>query len=106
MTNNSGIHPCGHRILVKPEEIEERSEGGIVLMTASTEKMEALAQTFGWVVATGETAYADQPSAWCKVGDRISFAKYSGLLNVGKDGVKYRIINDLDVVSVIDKDVK
>ncbi len=106
MTNNSGIHPCGHRILVKPEEIEEKSEGGIVLMTASTEKMEALAQTFGQVIEVGTTAYADQPAPWCKEGDRISFAKYSGLLNTGKDGVKYRVINDLDVVSVIDKDVK
>jgi co-chaperonin GroES (HSP10) len=106
--NESGITPCGPRILVLPEDVETKTASGIVLQTASTEKMEALAQTFGIVVAMGPLCYLDQPNQepWCKVGDRVSFAKYSGLLNTGKDKKKYRVISDLDIVSVIDKDVK
>ena len=106
MENTSGIKPVGHRVLVLPEEIEEKTKGGIIVTTVSTEKLEALAQTFGRVIAMGETAYADQPSKWCEVGDRVSFAKYSGLLNTGKDEKKYRVINDLDVVSIVDEEVK
>lgn len=104
--NTSGIHPVGPRILVQPEEIETKSEGGIILNTATTEKMEGLAQTFGVVIELGDTCYNDQPAPWCNVGDRITFAKYSGLMNTGKDGKKYRVISDLDVVSIIDKEVK
>ena len=106
MKNESGITPCGHRLLILPEDVEKKTDSGIILGTASAEKMEALAQTFGWVVELGPTAYNDQPAPWCKAGDRVSFAKYSGLLNTGKDKKKYRIINDLDIVSVIDEDVK
>lgn len=106
MINDSGIYPCGPRILVLPEEIEKKSEGGIVIVTDATEKMEALAQTAGLVIAMGDTCYADQPAPWCKVGDRVTFAKYSGLLNKGKDGKKYRVISDLDIVSIIDEEVK
>ena len=105
-SNDSGITPVGHRLLVLPEEIEVKTASGIILNTASTERMEALAQTFGVVVAMGETAYNDQPSPWCKIGDRVAFAKYSGLLNTGKDQKKYRIINDLDVVSIVEESVK
>lgn len=106
MTNESGISPCGHRILVLPEQVKTTTESGIIITTASTEKLEALAQTFGVVVAMGATCYSDQPSPWCKVGDRVSFAKYSGLLNRGKDDKEYRIINDLDIVSIVDEEVK
>jgi co-chaperonin GroES (HSP10) len=104
--NDSGITPCGHRLLVLPEEVEKVTESGIILGTASAEKMEALAQTFGYVIEMGPTAYNDQPAPWCKIGDRVSFAKYSGLLNTGKDKKKYRVINDLDIVSIISKEVK
>lgn len=108
MTNNSGITPCGPRILVLPDEIEKTTASGIILNTGTGEKMEALAQTFGRVIAMGPLCYLDQPNSepWCKIGDRVSFAKYSGLLNTGKDEKKYRVISDLDIVSVIDEDVK
>lgn len=105
-TNESGITPVGHRILILPEQIETKTSSGIIVTSAATEKMEEMAQTFGVVIAMGETCYNDQPSAWCKVGDRVSFAKYSGLLNTGKDEKKYRIVNDLDIVSIVDREVK
>jgi len=104
--NTSGIWPCGHRLLILPENPEITTQSGIVIATGQQEKMEALAQTFGRVIAMGPTAYDDQTQEWCKVGDRVSFAKYSGLLNKGKDGKEYRVINDLDIVSICDKDVK
>lgn len=103
MVNKSGIHPVGHRLLVMPEVIEEVSEGGIILGTHTQMDRERLAQIRGYVVEVGSTAYSDQPTPWCKVGDLITFGKYSGLIYKGEetlDGNEYRVINDLDVVAV------
>jgi co-chaperonin GroES (HSP10) len=67
---------------------------------------EALAQMYGVVIAMGDSCYADQVSQWCKVGDRVSFGKYTGLLYTGTDEQKYRMINDLDVVGLVEEGVK
>jgi co-chaperonin GroES (HSP10) len=106
MENNSGITPCGHRILVLPEDINETTESGIVVFTEAQKDREALAQMYGIVVSMGNTCYADQPSPWCSVGNRVSFAKYSGLIYTGLDGKTYRCINDLDVVAIVEAGVK
>lgn len=103
-TNTSGFKPVGARVLVLPTVVEEKSEGGIIINIGNDLKREELAQINGVVVALGNTCYHDQPEAWCKLGDTIMFGKYSGLFYTGDDEKKYRIINDLDVVSVRDKE--
>jgi len=65
-----------------------------------------MAQINGVVIELGTTAYADQDSPWCYVGDRVIIGKYAGLIYDGADGKKYRVINDLDVVAVIKKEGK
>ncbi|CAB4217133.1 GroS Co-chaperonin GroES (HSP10) [uncultured Caudovirales phage] len=103
--NKSGIHPAGWRVLVSPKEIAEKSSGGIILGTESGRDRENMASTTGVVVAVGDECYKDTKSVWCKVGDKISFAKYAGLLYKGKDGLPYRMINDEDVTGLLDDDV-
>lgn len=101
MDNNSGIIPKGHRILVLPEAVEEVSAGGIIMATATQQQREQMGQTDGVVIAIGATAFSDLGEPWCKVGDRVIFAKYAGLMRKGKDEKEYRIINDLDVVGLL-----
>ena len=103
MENSSGIYPKGHRVLIKAEEVEETTQGGILLPEEMT-KREQLAEIRGRVVEIGSTAYSDQPSPYCSVGDRVIFAKYSGIIYTGKDKIEYRVINDLDVVAVIEEE--
>lgn len=103
MENNSGIYPRGHRVLIKAEEVMEQTAGGILLPGEIT-KRQQLAEIRGRVIALGSTAYSDQDEPFCKVGDRVIFAKYSGIVYDGKDKVEYRVINDLDVVSIIDEE--
>ena len=98
-----GIKPKGPRILVLPDEIEKTTASGIVITTSTSEFREQLAQVDGIVVAMGNTCFHDQPEPWCKVGDRIIFGKYSGIIREGKDGKKYRVINDLDCVATIEE---
>src|SRR5262245_73577 len=96
--NPSGIQPCGWRLVIKPESVEERSRGGIILFTASQKDKEALAQYYGRVIAVGPECWRDSPGPWAKPGDRIIFGRYSGLIFTGEDGESYRVINDSDVV--------
>lgn len=101
MLNTSGIIPLGHRVLVLPEEIETKSAGGII-MPDQLNMREEMSQTKGLVVAVGEDAYCDTKSKWCGEGDTVIFAKYQGLLWDGQDGRKYRVLNDLDIVAIIE----
>lgn len=103
MINESGIYPVGHRVLILPEQIEEKTEAGIILHTSSQKSREEMAQINGIVIELGNTCYNDQQFPWCDVGDKVIFGKYSGLIYDGQDGKKYRIINDLDVVAVVKK---
>ena len=105
-TNPSGINPAGHRVLVLPREIAEVSTGGIILATEGQREREQMSNTTGVVVAMGDTCYTDCPTPWCKVGDKVAFAKYAGLLYTGRDGLKYRMFNDGDITATLDSDVE
>jgi len=105
MTNPSGIVPVGWRILVRPKEVLEKSAGGIILSTEKTKEREQMSNTTGIVIAMGGQCFADEPLPWCKVGDKVIFAKYAGLIYKGKDGIQYRMINDKDITGILDADV-
>jgi len=105
MSNESGINPVGHRILIKPLEIAEVSKGGIILTTDVLKEREQMANTTGVVIDMGDGCYFEDTKPWCKVGDKVIFAKYAGLLYRGKDGQNYRIVNDHDITGTLDADV-
>jgi len=105
MSNESGINPCGWRVLIKPQEINEVSKSGIILTTEITKQREQMGNTTGIVIAMGTQCYADEPEPWCQLGDKVIFAKYAGLVYLGKDGNQYRMVNDKDVTGTLDADV-
>lgn len=102
--NESGLTPCGHRIVVKIDEVERQTESGIIIKEeiADREEMSAIKAT---VIAVGPSAWADQTvgGKWAKVGDRVMIAKFAGQL-WKKGGMKYRVISDLDVIAVINEE--
>jgi co-chaperonin GroES (HSP10) len=104
-TNPSGIWPAGWRVLIKPKEVKEVSKGGIILATEGTKEREQMANTTGIVIAMGDQCYEKMSKPWCVVGSKVIFAKYSGLLYKGKDGIDYRLINDDDITGTLDADV-
>jgi co-chaperonin GroES (HSP10) len=105
MSNVSGINPVGNRILLLPIEVQKTSESGIIIATEETSAREQMANTTGTVIAMGDECYDDEVKPWCKVGDKIIFAKYAGLLYLGRDGKEYRMINDKDVTGYLDPDM-
>lgn len=111
MMNNSGLRPAGHRVVILPEEIETKTASGLIVFTPSAAEREELAQIYGRVVAVGPNCWRDTlwdyvatwvgiKKPWAKPGDRVVFGKYSGLIFPGRDGAKYRVVNDRDIVAV------
>jgi len=127
-SNESGIHPILNRVVVRPDVIEEKTEGGIVVPDSVADQHQ-MAQATGTLIAVGPDAYIHSrtevhrvidntmrlmelrisgydPSKTPKPGDRIQFAKYGGLVNIGKDGDEYRVLNDEDITCLVDEGVK
>ena len=126
MKNTSGIYPKGNRVVIYPDELEEVTEGGIVIPNMVKEHHQQ-GQAMGTVVAIGpdawieNTTYVDRliDGEWktverhttrylepfAEVGDRVFFARYGGLQVEGADGKAYRILNDLDITTKIDENV-
>ncbi len=94
------IKPVLHRVLVKPDEVEKRTQSGIIIQY---DKREEKAVETGTVISIGSTAYQEfgttAESEGIKPGSKVTFAKYAGkeILD-GED--KYLILNDEDIVGV------
>jgi chaperonin GroES len=95
------FEPCGHRVLISPDVVEEKTAGGIIL-APTTQQKDQQATMRGTVAAVGVNAWKafDDGAAWAKSGDRVVFRRYAG--EVVKDGdTEFRVINDEDVIAVI-----
>jgi co-chaperonin GroES (HSP10) len=125
----SGISPSGDRVLVQPDEIEEEiTQSGIVLPPEAKRRYEA-GQASGVLVAVGPDAFRHVTERvytvhddkrrelieervrgyvepFAQVGDRVAFAKYSGLRVKGEDGIGYILLNDEDITAKISDNVE
>ena len=91
----------GYRLLVKPKEIETTSVGGIVLVL--DEKLEASGQQIGTVINVGDDCWSEYEIPWCKVGDQVLYAKFSGRFVYDPETKEeFMVMNDTDVMGVIE----
>ena len=93
------IQPLADRVVVKPQDNEERTRGGIYLPdTASKEKPQE-----GTIVAVGDGKLndnGDRTPIAVKVGDTVLFAKYAGS-EIKLDDVDYLILAEKDILAVM-----
>jgi len=94
--------PLGHRILVKPDKVEEKTKGGLYVPEHALERKQA-EHVFGILVDVGPNAWKafDDGRPWAKEGDQVVFAKYGGFLVTDDNGNEFRILNDEDLVAKI-----
>ena len=97
--NTSGYIPLEFKILVEPDEVEERTASGLYLATQVTER-EKQKQVRGRLVAVGGNAFQDWSEPIPQVGDMVCFAKFAGYVMPGSDGREYRLIHDKDLVAI------
>jgi chaperonin GroES len=102
-----GLAPTEYNILIVPEPVEEKSKGGVFLVTDFKER-EELAQTRGRIVAASPLAfnYDNWPETARKpqVGDVVWFGRYAGTMIEGRDGKNYRLTKDKDVCALVLED--
>lgn len=118
--NTTGISPSGNRVLVKPDDVEKKTAGGIIIADSIAEQRQH-AQSTGTLVAVGPDAFihttkiterlidgqwkqvervkTGYSEPFADVGDRVTFAKYGGLIVEGEDEESYRILNDTDITA-------
>jgi len=107
MKNSSGINPLDLRVLVKPDDVETRTAGGIILPESAADQKKHAMQK-GTLVAVGENAWEEAASrspAFRKpvTGDRVLIAKYGGVRVTGLDGGEYILMNDEDVIGRLEE---
>lgn len=85
------IKPLGDRVLVKMEQIQEKTAGGIFIPQTAQEKTQ-----IAKVLEVG-----DDESVKVKKGDRVLYDKYAGT-TVKSDGEEYLILHMTDILAVVE----
>lgn len=107
--NASGIIPLDHRVLIKQDEAEKITSGGIILPESEVDKQK-YAMTSATVIAVGSLAWAEAKHDADRFGvdfnaptpgSRIKVGKYAGTRYDGEDGTEYTMVNDDDVIGLL-----
>lgn len=103
------IRPCGFQVIIEMEEVEKQSDTGIILQTKKEYEREQNGHDVGRVIAFGPLAFkgfasCETPEDWgVSVGDLVEFKRYDGKIPRHDSEMKYRCINDSDILMVIEK---
>lgn len=92
------IRPLDDRVVVKPEEAEETTAGGIVLPDSAKEKPQR-----GTVVAVGPGRLLDNGNRGTlsvAVGDVVIYGKYGGS-ELEVDGAEVKILRESDILAKV-----
>ena len=96
--NDSGYKPLEYKVIVLPDEVEEKTAGGIYLPEVAKER-EQNAAIEGLLVDVSPSAFSfDEQAPKPSVGQKVMFAKFAGMTFKGTDGKQYRLLNDKDIV--------
>ena len=94
------LEVVGHRVLIKPKDLEVKTKSGILINYGDTEKRHRMATMEGTVVGVGPLAWHDWGTGdkWVEVGDKVLFAQYAGKLVEDPDTKEeFFVVNDEDV---------
>ena len=92
------INPLEDRVVVQPEEAEEKTASGIILPDTAKEKPQ-----MGKIVAIGSGKISDNGSLinmTVKRGDKILYGKYSGT-EITLNGDDVLIMRESDILAIL-----
>ena len=92
------FRPLHDRVLVKREESEEKTAGGIIIPDTAKEK-----PMQGKIIAVGSGARDEQGKVTpldVKEGDTVLFGKWSGT-EIKLDGTDYLIMKESDIMGIV-----
>lgn len=96
--------PVEYKVLIKPDEeadpiLKAAKASGLHLLENTSER-DKMVQVWGELISLGGNAFEDWKGVIPKVGDRVYFAKYAGLVLEGMNDVEYRLCNDKDIAGI------
>jgi chaperonin GroES len=86
------VKPLGDRVLVKIQEGESKSAGGIIIPQTAQEKTQT-----GVVIAVG----TDKDVIKVKEGDKVMYDKYAGT-QIKIEGTEHLIVKMADILAVLE----
>ena len=92
------LKPLSDRVVVKPEEAEEKTASGIILPDTAKEKPQ-----LGKVVAVGKGKISDSGNTIkmdIKVNDKVLYGKYSGT-EITFEGDELLIMRESDILAIL-----
>ena len=92
------LKPLADRVLVKVDEEETKTKGGILLPDTAQKKSQK-----GTVIAIGSGKMLDhgvRTPFEVKVGDRVLLAKYSGV-DIEEEGENYLLLSERDILAIL-----
>jgi len=109
--NESGVHPIGDRVLIKPDKAADIVRG--ILMPDDITARHSLAAEGGVVVQLGDGAFMwnhDRQTPFHgrkpQPGERVVIEKYAGQLTKGDDGEMYRLMESASIGALITAEKK
>ncbi|MFU0833679.1 MAG: Co-chaperonin GroES [Oscillospiraceae bacterium] len=92
------VKPLLDRVLIKMEEAEETTKGGVILASSAKEKPQ-----IADVIEVGPGGMVDgkEVKMYVKKGDRVITSKYAGT-EVKLDGVEYTLVRQSDILAIVE----
>ncbi|GAJ74814.1 heat shock protein 60 family co-chaperone GroES [Vibrio sp. JCM 18905] len=95
------IRPLNDKLIVERQEVENKSEGGGIVLTSQSVKKsnrgKVIAVGLGKRLENGERAAME-----VKVGDQIIFNDGYGVKTEKIDGAEYLILSESDVLAIVE----
>ena len=92
------LKPLSDRVVVKPDEAEEKTASGIILPDTAKEKPQ-----LGKVIAVGKGKISDSGNTIkmdVKVNDKVLYGKYSGT-EITFEGNELLIMRESDILAIL-----
>lgn len=99
MSEDIKIQPLGKRVVVKPQEEQEKTSGGLVIPPSATDEKRP---AFGKIVklGTGKDKKGNPIKFDVKVGDEVYFKKYAPE-EIEVDGQELLILDVDDILAIV-----
>ena len=105
--NGKTFQPVEYKVLIKPDLIDE-TDPAIKRLKAmgmeipdSEKARDKMKQITGTLLAVGGKAFEDFGDPSPKVGDKVYFAKYAGMVLESDDKTEHRLMSDKDITAVL-----
>ena len=100
------IKPVRCVAMIKPDEVQSQTKGGLYIPDTVREKQSFAVQE-GEVIAIGDGFFDGLHGPIPKVGDKVIFDRYAGSLITIEDKKgkreKYRLVNDDKIVAILEE---